>query len=181
MADRKRDLALFNLAIDETELAKVKKRLRQIVDAIAEGVAARTLKDELLAPEAREDVLRDRLDAATPENKVLLNPNMSGIYRAHVSRLHEALGGSEDHEAFEAIRSLIQQVVVTPGRGKPTIDLHGQIAAILNLTAGKKAATELGGLAEQLVVVAGARSSPLPQRGRANVPVCCQRSGSQDS
>ncbi len=120
-------------------------------------MAARTLKDELLALEAREDVLRDRLDAATPENKVLLNPNMADIYRGHVARLHEALENSgDDREAFDAIRSLIQQVVVTPGNGKPTIDLHGQIAAILNLTAGKKA--ELGGLAEQLVVVAGARN-----------------------
>ena len=36
---------------------KSKRFLRQIVDAIGDGVSARTLKDELMALEAREDVL----------------------------------------------------------------------------------------------------------------------------
>ncbi len=58
--NRRRQDNTSQRAANETELAKVKKRLRQIVDAIAEGVAARTLKDELLALEAREDVLRDQ-------------------------------------------------------------------------------------------------------------------------
>jgi hypothetical protein len=74
----------------ETELAKIKKRQRQIVDAIADGISARTLKDELMALEARE-----------------------------------------------AVRSLIERIVLTPEAGKLMIDLYGEIAAILRMAAGK--------------------------------------------
>lgn len=47
--------------------------MRQIVDAIAEVVSARTLKHELLILEAREDFLISQL-AASPEQKVLHPP-----------------------------------------------------------------------------------------------------------
>ena len=93
----------------EAELGKIKRRLRQIVDAIGEGVSARSLKDELLALEAREDVLNAKL-AATPELKVLLNPRMADMYRARMASLHEALSRpGADREAAEAIRSLGRQ------------------------------------------------------------------------
>jgi hypothetical protein len=108
------------------------------------------LKDELLTLEAREDVLKARL-AAKPEGKALLNPNMAEVYRARVSELHEALAHADgDREASEAIRSLIERVVITPAGGT---------AAILRLSAEKKA-DDLGSLAEQLVVVAGAGFEP---------------------
>src|SRR5215467_4129993 len=62
----------------ETELAKIKKRQRQIVDAIADGISARTLKDELVALEAREDLLMAKLQTP-PQQNVLLNPNMADL------------------------------------------------------------------------------------------------------
>ena len=61
-------------------------------------------------------------------------------------------------EAIEAVRSLIDRIVVTPTAGKLTIDLYGEIAAILRMAAGKKAADVPVSVAEQLVMVAGARS-----------------------
>src|SRR5437879_3623301 len=45
----------------KTDLVGIERRLRKIVDAIAEGVPARTLKEELLALEARQDELRGLL------------------------------------------------------------------------------------------------------------------------
>ena len=36
-------------------------------------------------------------------------------------------------EAFELIRSLIEQVVLTPVEGELSIDLHGEIAGILSI------------------------------------------------
>ena len=60
----------------EAELACVARRLRKIVDAIAEGVSARSLKEELIGLEAREDEIKVKL-AATPEPKVYLAPNMA--------------------------------------------------------------------------------------------------------
>jgi DNA invertase Pin-like site-specific DNA recombinase len=146
-------------AAAEAELVKIGRRLRHIVDAIADGASARTLKDEMATLEQREDELNAKL-AATPEQKVLFNPNMADAYRKRVVALHTAIstpGG--DLESFEAIRSLIEKVVVTPVDGKLTIDLFGQIAAILRLSAAKRGDDVLGPVSEQLVMVAGARNA----------------------
>lgn len=73
-------------------------------------MSARTLKDGLLALEAREDVLKAKLEA-TPEQKVLLNPGMAEAYRSRVASLHEALNRPDaDRDAMEAIRSLVEKV-----------------------------------------------------------------------
>ena len=143
----------------EAELARIARRLRKIVDAIAEGVSARSLKDELMGLEAREDEIKIKL-AATPEPKVYLAPNMAEIYRARVDELQQVLAaGSEQAQAQQAIRDLIDKVVLTPVAGVLRIDLHGEVAAILQFSAaGKKGRFQLGGKAEQLVMVAGARN-----------------------
>jgi site-specific DNA recombinase len=56
--NRSRMTANADRAGAEAELAKVKRRLRQIVDAIADGAPVRTLKEELDALEGREDALK---------------------------------------------------------------------------------------------------------------------------
>ena len=70
-------------------------------------MSARSLKDELLGLEAREDEISAKL-AATPEPKVYLAPNMADIYRERVDGLQQALAaGGERDQAHEAIRDLI--------------------------------------------------------------------------
>jgi hypothetical protein len=139
----------------ETELSKIKKRQRHIVDAIADGISARTLKDELMALEAREDVLMAKLQTA-PQQNVLLNPNMAEIDRQRVAVLHLALESPDGNvEAIEAVRSLIDRIVLAPTASTLTIDLYGEIAAILRMAAGKKAADVPVSVAEQLVMIAG--------------------------
>jgi hypothetical protein len=60
-----------------------------------------------------------------------------------------------------AIRDLIDKVVLTPVEGVLRIDLHGEAAAILQLSAaGKKGRLQLGPNSEQLVVVAGVGFEP---------------------
>lgn len=154
--NRARMGASADRAAAEAELAKIKRRLRQIVDAIADGVSARTLKAELLALETREDVLKAKLEA-TPEQKVLLNPGMAEVYRAHVAAMHEALALPDaDRDAAEAIRSLVEKVVLVPVDGKLAIDLYGEIGPILKLAMAKQRRDVLGPVTEQLVMVAGA-------------------------
>ena len=73
------------------------------------------MKDELLALEAREDVLVGELEVA-PQPKVLLNPKMADVYRSKVADLHAALENSNSgQQAAEAIRALIEKIVVVPG------------------------------------------------------------------
>jgi site-specific DNA recombinase len=113
-----------------------------------------------MALEAREDVLMAKLQTA-PQQNVLLNPNMAEIYRQRVAVLHQALEAPDGNvEAIEAVRSLIDRIAVTPTAGKLTIDLYGEIAAILCMAAGKKAADVPVSVAEQLVMVAGVGFEP---------------------
>src|SRR5262249_20693765 len=72
------------------ELAIVERRIRKLVEAIADGAPARSLKDELLALERRQDDLRADL-AARRAAQPLLHPNLAEVYRKEVARLHEAL------------------------------------------------------------------------------------------
>ena len=81
----------------EAELTRVARRIRKIVDAIADGVSARSLKDELMGLEAREDEIKSKL-AATPEPKVYLAPNMAEIYRQRVDGLQEAFAAGTERD-----------------------------------------------------------------------------------
>ncbi len=73
--------------------------------------------------------------------------------------LHEALQCDDTRvEAAEIIRSLVDEIVLTPEDGELRIDLKGELAGILAMSSGSKkpAAAMRGGL-EQVKVVAGAR------------------------
>jgi site-specific DNA recombinase len=139
------------------ELRQVERRLRRMVEAIAEGVPARTLKDELLALEHRQDQLKIELAAAPEPEPTRLHPNLAEIYRAKVAALHEALADEASRdEAFELIRSLIDKVVVTPAEG----DLHGELAGILGLCREGRRGRFDAETAAQIKVVAGAGFEP---------------------
>ncbi len=145
----------------ESELRLVRSRLRRIVDAISEGLPALTLKDELLALETKKATLEQEL-ANWRGEPVRLHPNMAEVYRRQVEELAALLQTEDDkQEAFEAIRSLVDQIILSPEEGKLRVDLHGVIAAILRLAqAGKNPARHLADSAEQLVMVAGAGFEP---------------------
>jgi hypothetical protein len=68
---------------------------------------------------------------------------------------------------------LVEEFVIPPVDGKLTIDLYGQIAAILRQLAGKKGTNVPGSVAEQLGLVAGAcKFHNLLFSAHGLVPVC---------
>jgi plasmid stabilization system protein ParE len=145
----------------KTELAGVERRLRKIVDAIADGVPARTLKEELLALEARQDELR-RLLAAPEPDRPLIHPNVAEAYRRKVAALHEALADEATRaEAMELIRSLVEAIVLVPQAGRLRVEVRGELAAILALAVGSKkpGRTDRADV-EQIKMVAGAGFEP---------------------
>jgi hypothetical protein len=71
----------------EDENASIERRLRKLVEAIADGVSARTLKDELLRLEARQQELGAIL-AKPAETRPLIHPALARIYRRKVAELH---------------------------------------------------------------------------------------------
>jgi site-specific DNA recombinase len=143
----------------KSELAGVERRLRNIVAAISEGVPAKTLKDELMALEARQDHLRGLLASQEPE-RPLIHPNLAEAYRRKVAGLHEALADESTRaEAMELIRSLVDAIILVPENGVLRVEVRGELAAILALAAeGKKPGRIDRGFAEQIKMVAGARN-----------------------
>src|SRR5260370_29195293 len=78
--------------------------------------------------------------AEAPADLPDVHPNIAEHYRAKVIHLAETLAEPESNgEAREDIRSLVGEVVITPGdkRGESHAILRGELMAILDLAAGR--------------------------------------------
>ena len=97
--------------------------------------------------------------ATAEQPKPLIHPNLAEVYRRKVAALHEALQCDETRlEAVEIIRSLVDEIVLTPENGELRIDLKGELAGILAMsTDSKKPAAATRDGFEQIKMVAGAR------------------------
>ena len=131
---------------------------------------AASLRTRLDKLEARQKKLRTEIEAAgAPPAPVQLHPNAAEIYRAKVAELEAALNDPEiKAEASEALRALIERIVLTPDADAPQglrVELYGDLAMILRLgnaqplpKAGNTKLPGTGVLGSQLSVVAGARN-----------------------
>ena len=92
---------------------------------------------------------------------LVLHPEMAGLYRQKVTALAEALEHPETRtEASEALRGLIDAIVMTPAEGTLRIELKGNLAAMLGATVQSKRSPETGDLSLQVSMVAGAGFEP---------------------
>ncbi|WP_307437422.1 recombinase family protein [Labrys monachus] len=149
-----------------TELAKVTKQIRGIIEAIKEGMFQPSMKAEMDALEARKAELTAML-ADVPADVPDLLPSASAIYAKKVGRLTEALNQPDQRaEAAEALRLLIEKIVLKPGPNKGEIDaaLYGELGTILNwtdrqaiggLTKTNTPGAELSGVSVSVVAGAG--------------------------
>lgn len=95
-------------------------------------------RERLLILEVRQADLRAM---TPPEPAPRFHPGMAEIYRAQVARLEAALNDRLIRdEASEALRALIDSVVLYPGdkRGEVRAELYGQLGAILALGEAKQ-------------------------------------------
>ena len=67
-----------------------------------------------------------------------LHPNMADVYRRKIAELAEALNGDDlaCASAREALRALIDRVVLIPTAVGVTIELIGDLAGILHIASG---------------------------------------------
>ncbi|MAS15386.1 MAG: recombinase family protein [Nitratireductor sp.] len=153
----------------QAELAKVEKDIRGIIEAIKAGMFHESMKGEMTALENRKAELAALL-AEEPADKPDLLPTASTIYAKKVAKLTQALNRpAERQEAAEALRMLIEKIVLTPGQKRGEIDatLYGELGQILawteRQTLGKASKTNTPGGASSGVlvsVVAGAGFEP---------------------
>ncbi|SDF46621.1 recombinase family protein [Limimaricola pyoseonensis] len=149
-------------ATTEAELAKVKRDLERLVQALLDGVPAASVRERMQQLEARQVELERKLEAAPPA-QLALHPDMAKLYREKVATLLDALNADDSRaEATEILRGLIDSLVLTPGAEGYAIDLTGDLAGILSMSLGTNAkpavAAAMAGL--QVSLVAGAGFEP---------------------
>jgi site-specific DNA recombinase len=155
------------------ELARVERKLTGLIDAIAEGFRAKGLQGQLDELETRRASLTARLEAQPP-TPPRLHPNLTQVYRDKIARLHDALqSGPDAQEALEAVRRLIDRIVLTPaaeGKGFE-IELIGEIATMVRLgLTNERAVSRPDSAADQVLfersvkVVAGTGFEPVTFR-----------------
>ena len=100
--------------------------------------------------------LRGRVaDAPVP----LLHPNLAALYREKVATLASARQNADSRsEAAEALRGLLDAIVLVPTGNQLRIELKGNLAAMLSAAQNAKRSPE-GDLSLQIALVAGARNS----------------------
>jgi len=166
IAGRNSILAQQNAQFDaaKAELTRVKSRQKVLVQALADGVPARTVKDEMISLEAKEDELTALLAKQPAAREPALHPNLALIYREKVAALHEALADpSTKDEAFGIIRTLIDEVRLVPENGQLRVEIRGALAGILALAVANNKTARVGAdasvsvLQQQIKLVAGAR------------------------
>lgn len=121
-----------------TNLDRVERQIKRLVDAIVDGADAMPLNAKLKELDADKTRLTAELLAAADEQP-LLHPNLALVYRTHVERLELALRDPDTgREAFELVRGLIEEVRLVPADGQLNIELKGHLASILAIAAGSK-------------------------------------------
>jgi len=133
-----------DLGLQRRELEEVSRKLRGLIEAIAEGLRAPGLQAKLDELESRKAALEIEL-AAAPPPAPLLHPNLAEVYRRKVADLQAALADPNTQtEALEILRGLIECVVLHPAETGFEIELVGEIAAMVDLGAQAKAAGPKG-------------------------------------
>jgi site-specific DNA recombinase len=127
-------------ATDEKTLAKVERAITGIIAAIEDGMYQPSMKARMDDLERQKAEIVARF-AEAPADVPDIHPNIANVYRLHIERFTEALDDPEvGKEAAEALRSLIGEIVITPGskRGEVHAELRGELFGILDFVNGQE-------------------------------------------
>jgi site-specific DNA recombinase len=125
---------------DRKELAKVEREMEKLLEIIMNGASASFIADKANALEERKAELTYRLEH-TEEAPVYVHPNMGERYAEAVSGLIASLNDPEHRpESAGIVRALIEKIVLTPNEERTAlvVDLHGDLAGILQMSANKE-------------------------------------------
>ena len=121
-------------------MEKIERGIKGIMVAIEDGMYQPAMKARMDELERQKALIEARL-AEAPGDVPDVHPNIAELYRAKVMRLAETLTEPEANGAArEDIRSLVGEVVLTPGekRGEINAILRGELMAILDLATGRE-------------------------------------------
>jgi len=171
--NRLRMAASAGVTATERELGRVQAEIGKLIQALKDGVPASIVKDPLIALEEQQTELRGRLDRSA-QPPPLLHPNMADLYREKVTQLARGLEDEDSRTAAaDALRGLIDAIVLTPLEGELRIELRGNLAAMLRAAHAQSSGAPLASLGfwgeerspddddlVQIMLVAGAGFEP---------------------
>jgi site-specific DNA recombinase len=163
---RQRDALQAEWASRERKAAELDRKIASIFRAIEDGLYEPAMKARLVELKEERDRLKTESRAFDPAAlDVLMHPQLAEGYRRRIERLERLLEGSEQDEAREIVRSMIERVVLTPRPDGSGLDatLFGALAALLSVSAevsGNKKPSAARPSEGQLSVVAGAGFEP---------------------
>ena len=134
--NRRRRDAELTINFKRREFDETCRKLDGLIEAIADGFRAPGLQTKLDELEQTKARLQSEIEGA-PEPSTRLHPNLADFYRKKVASLQDALVDPVTKtEALEILRSLIDRVSVSAGENGFTIELVGEIANMVRLSAG---------------------------------------------
>ncbi|MFC7049482.1 zinc ribbon domain-containing protein [Emcibacter nanhaiensis] len=125
------------------DLAAVNSKMMRYVEAIGEGTDLPIMHTQLKELEVERKRLEQEL-SQEPIKLPDLHPGIATLYREKVERLTEALNDPASlQEAGEAIRSLIDKIILTPiedkdGTSTLEVALYGELDALLHFMTSKE-------------------------------------------
>ena len=117
------------------ELARLERAREEICDSICNGVPTEFIKERAIRIQNRREELQKILETMQ-EAPILFHPNMASRYQKEIRNLLASLGDKIARaEASRILRSLIDQIVLTPQEGgkQLSVDLIGDLAGILSI------------------------------------------------
>jgi hypothetical protein len=153
----------------EKELATANRAHGKLVDAIIAGIPADQVKGKMQAITERREALEAQLSHTPSPDPIRIHPKMAATYQLRVQSLISGLNkAGEMQEAQEALRSLVDQIVLQPSPdiGKLDIMLDGALSGLLTLALGVKrkeglsTETQAIDTIEELVLIAGVGFEP---------------------
>jgi site-specific DNA recombinase len=152
------------------KLTAVECKIAGIMRAIEDGSYQPAMKTRLTELEAEKVSLMARQGPAPVVHKVSVHPNLAAVYRRKVEELESLLTDTDYRdEAIETIRSMIENITLTPRANGAGLDalLRGDLARMLVLCVAGSGQTKAPGDVSRglsLSVVAGTGFEPVTFR-----------------
>ncbi len=142
--NRLRMAARANITTMQQELVRVERGIARFIQAIKDGVPGRDVREPMLALSERKEELKRFLQEA-PQPTPLLHVGMAEIYRQKVMNLRAALEQEDARpRAVEALRGLLEAIILKPEGNRLGITVQGNLAAMLTLAHNTKKAVRCG-------------------------------------
>jgi DNA invertase Pin-like site-specific DNA recombinase len=138
----------------ERRKADAEARIRRLMESYADGrLDLDSVADMIAGAKAEKARCAAELAELAAEKVIALHPGLVDAYRRRIADLTRALDGDDRHAAREAVRALIDRIVVTPKeprvtvgkdgtrRKEPTIgtaiEVHGLLSSVVEMAGGK--------------------------------------------